>query len=115
KLPGPFLLAMIDMVQTLLSGMAAWHFASVALVLLLIVLFREALWRAVSVVSLVGVWIGGALLFAAAMIVTAEVLLRKGIGALVGTTYVFSGSDEISGYLFAVGTSLSLAYVLVTK
>ena len=106
---------MIDMLQTLLSAMAAWHFVAVAALLLLIVLFREVLWRFVSVVSLVGVWIGGALLFAAAIIVTTEVLLRKGVGALVGTTFIFSGSDEISGYLFAVGTSLSLAYVLVTK
>jgi TRAP-type C4-dicarboxylate transport system permease small subunit len=42
-------------------------------------------------------------------------LLRKGAGALLGTSFLFSGSDEISGYLFAVGTSLSLAYVMVTK
>jgi len=55
------------------------------------------------------------MLFVAAAIVTAEVLLRKGLGALVGTSFVFSGSDEISAYLFAVGTSWSLAHVLMTR
>ena len=55
------------------------------------------------------------MLFAAAAIVTAEVLLRKGVGAILGTGFVFSGSDEISSFLFAVGTSWSMAYVLVTR
>ena len=55
------------------------------------------------------------MMFAAAAIVTAEVLLRKGLGAIVGTGFVFSGSDEISSFLFAVGTSWSLAYVMVTR
>ncbi len=55
------------------------------------------------------------MLFAAAAIVTAEVLLRKGVGAIFGTGFVFSGSDEISSFLFAVGTSWSMAYVLVTR
>ena len=45
-----------------------------------------------------GVWCGGAMMFAAAAIVTAEVLLRKGLGAVFGTGFVFSGSDEISSY-----------------
>ena len=75
----------------------------------------ERLWNAVTAVSRFAIWCGGAMLFAAAAIVTAEVLLRKGAGALFGVSFLFTGSDEISGYLFAVGTSLSLAYVLVTK
>lgn len=106
---------MIDMLHTLLSGMSVWHFAAVAAVLLLMILLRDVLWRVVSGIALAGVWIGGTMLFTAAIIVTAEVLLRKGAAALVGASFMFSGSDEISGYLFAVGTSLSLAYVLVTK
>jgi TRAP-type C4-dicarboxylate transport system permease small subunit len=114
NIPG-LLFAMIDMLRTILSAMPAWQFAAVAIVLVLMVLFRDALWRAISATAIVGVWLGGALLFAAAIIVTAEVLVRKGIGALVGTSFMFSGSDEISGYLFAVGTSLSMAYVMVTK
>ncbi len=55
------------------------------------------------------------MLFAAAGLVTAEVLLRKGLGLLFGSSFVFSGSDEISAYLFAVGTSWSMAYVLVNR
>ncbi len=73
------------------------------------------LWTGVAMLARVGVWCGGAMIFAAAVIVTAEVLLRKGVGALVGTGFVFSGSDEISSYLFAVGTSWSMAHVLVTR
>jgi TRAP-type mannitol/chloroaromatic compound transport system permease small subunit len=75
----------------------------------------ELAWRAVAAVARVAIWIGGALLFAAAAIVSAEVVLRKGLGTLVGSTFVFSGSDEISSYLFAVGTSLSMAHALVTR
>ena len=55
------------------------------------------------------------MLFIAAGIVTAEVLLRKGFGALFGSSFVFSGSDEISAYLFAVGTTWSLTHVLVNR
>lgn len=73
------------------------------------------LWTGVAAIARVAVWLGGAMMFAAAAIVTAEVLLRKGVGALFGTGFVFSGSDEISSFLFAVGTSWSLAYVLVTR
>lgn len=75
----------------------------------------ELAWRAVAAVARVAIWIGGALLFAAAAIVSAEVMLRKGLGTLFGSTFVFSGSDEISSYLFAVGTALSMAHVLVTR
>ena len=73
------------------------------------------LWTGVAMIARVGVWCGGAMMFIAAAVVTAEVLLRKGLGAVVGTGFVFSGSDEISSFLFAVGTSWSLAYVLVTR
>ena len=55
------------------------------------------------------------MLFAAAGLVTAEVLLRKGLGFVFGSSFVFSGSDEISAYLFAVGTSWSMAHVLVNR
>lgn len=106
---------MIDMIRTLVTATPYWQFAAVAIALLLMVLFRDTLWRIVSVMAQIGVWAGAAMLFTAATIVTAEVLLRKGAGALVGSAFLFSGSDEISGYLFAVGTSLSMAYVLVTK
>jgi TRAP-type C4-dicarboxylate transport system permease small subunit len=41
--------------------------------------------------------------------VSAEVVARKLL------TVVYSGSDELAAYLFAVGTTLSLAHVLVTR
>jgi TRAP-type C4-dicarboxylate transport system permease small subunit len=106
---------MIDMISTLLTTTPAWQFVALGIVLLLMIVLRDSLWRVVSAAALAGVWIGAALLFTAAIIVTSEVLLRKGMGALVGTSFMFSGSDEISSYLFAVATSLSMAYVLVTK
>ncbi len=106
---------MVDILNTPIGVIPAWLFAAIALALALLIVQRDPIWHAISVVSQVGVWIGGAMLFAAAIIVTAEVLLRKGAGALIGTSFLFSGSDEISGYLFAVGTSLSLAYVLVHR
>jgi len=75
----------------------------------------ELAWKAVSAVARIAVWVGAGLLFAAAAIVSAEVLSRKGLGPLLGPRFMFSGSDEISAYLFAVGTSLSLAHVLITR
>jgi TRAP-type C4-dicarboxylate transport system permease small subunit len=75
----------------------------------------EPAWKAVAAVARVAVWIGAALLFAAAAVVSAEVISRKGLGPVLGPQFMFSGSDEISAYLFAVGTSLSLAHVLVTR
>lgn len=100
----------------------------------------ERMWSSVTSISRIAIWCGGAMLFAAAGIVTAEVALRKLIPMLIGfcegiaaylgitslssmlagwqdgmRTVMFSGSDEISGYLFAVGTSWSLAYVLCTR
>ncbi len=72
-------------------------------------------WAAVASIALIAIWLGGAMLFVASGIVTAEVVLRKGLGALFGWSFVFSGSDEISSYLFAVGTSWSMTYVLVMR
>ena len=69
----------------------------------------SALWTICGHVSRVAAWIGAAMLIAAAAIVSAEVLLRKGF------TFVFTGSDEIASYLFAMGTALSMSFVLVTK
>lgn len=49
------------------------------------------------------------MLIAAALIVSSEVVLRKIF------TVMYTGSDEIASYLFAVGTSWSLAFVLISK
>ena len=103
------------MLRTLLTAMPAWQFAAVAVGLLLLIVLREPVWKLIAAVAQIGIWVGGAMLFAAAIIVTSEVLLRKGAGAMLGTRFLFSGSDEVSGYLFAVGTSLAMAYVLVSR
>ena len=53
------------------------------------------------------VWFGGALLVLAALIVTVDVILRKLFNISM------AGSDELSGYAFAIATSLSLTYALL--
>lgn len=100
----------------------------------------EALWNALTRIAKAAIVAGFALLLLAAFIVTAEVLVRKAIPlsidiyqwavALFGgdpktagegfrifarDRMTFSGSDEISGYLFAVGTSWSMAHVLISR
>jgi TRAP-type C4-dicarboxylate transport system permease small subunit len=75
----------------------------------------NTLWAGVAALARLAIWCGGAMLFAAAGLVTTEVVLRKGLGALFGSSFVFSGSDEISAYLFAVGTSWSMAHVLIHR
>jgi TRAP-type C4-dicarboxylate transport system permease small subunit len=69
----------------------------------------EGIWRLTATVSRIFAWLGGALLLVAAVLVSTEVVSRKLL------TVVYSGSDEIASYLFAVGTSWSLAHVLVTR
>ncbi|MGE0848383.1 MAG: TRAP transporter small permease subunit [Hyphomicrobiaceae bacterium] len=69
----------------------------------------DKLWAGISRVAQVFAWIGGAMIMVAALIVSTEVICRKLLA------FPFSGSDEIGAYLFAVGTSWSMAYVLVTR
>ncbi|MBO6947301.1 MAG: TRAP transporter small permease [Rhodospirillales bacterium] len=55
------------------------------------------------------VWLGGALLVIAALIVTVDVILRKIFNISM------AGSDELSGYAFGIATSLSLTYALLHR
>jgi TRAP-type C4-dicarboxylate transport system permease small subunit len=64
------------------------------------VLARLALWAA---------WAGGAALLLAAVMVTLDVLARR----LIGVT--MSGSDEITGYVFAGATTWAYAHCLLTR
>jgi TRAP-type mannitol/chloroaromatic compound transport system permease small subunit len=69
----------------------------------------EAVWNVTVKVSRIFAVLGGILLLVAAVLVSAEVFSRKFF------TVVYSGSAEIGAYLFAVGTTWSLSYVLVTR
>jgi TRAP-type C4-dicarboxylate transport system permease small subunit len=69
----------------------------------------ESIWNTTAKVSKFFAFVGGALLLLAAVLVSVEVVCRKFL------TVVYSGSDEMAGYLFAIGTTLSLAHVLVTR
>lgn len=100
----------------------------------------DAVWNWLTRLAKVAILAGCALLFVAALLVTAEVLVRKALPDFIDlVTWVaslvfinvsatavilklwirdhltFSGSDELSGYLFAIGTSWSMAHVLVTR
>lgn len=54
-------------------------------------------------------WAGGGMMLFAALMVTADVLARR----LLGVT--MSGSDEISGYLFAIATALAMPFALLSR
>jgi TRAP-type C4-dicarboxylate transport system permease small subunit len=69
----------------------------------------ETIWNATTKIARLCACFGGILLLAAAVLVSAEVISRKVL------TVVYSGSDEVAAYLFAVGTTWSLAHVLVTR
>ena len=60
-------------------------------------------------VSRVAVWVGGGALMLSAIMVTLDVISRKVIG------FTISGSDEISGYVFAASTTWAYSYCLLTR
>ncbi|SMD09740.1 TRAP transporter small permease subunit [Primorskyibacter flagellatus] len=59
--------------------------------------------------SLFAVWIGGSMMVLAAVMVSVDVLARKILGVTLG------GSDEISGYLFAVATAFAFPYAVMHR
>lgn len=59
--------------------------------------------------SQLAVWFGGALMLVAAIMVSVDVIARKFLGASLG------GSDEISGYLFAISTAFALPYAALHR
>lgn len=59
--------------------------------------------------SRVLVWIGGILILGSAVLVTIEVVLRK------LANYSIGGADELSGYAFAVATTLGFAFALFER
>ena len=55
------------------------------------------------------VWVGGAALLGAAVMVAVDVTFRKAFGITM------SGSDEISGYVFAASTTWAYSYCLLHR
>ncbi len=55
------------------------------------------------------VWCAGALMLAAALLVSVDVLMRKLLVISLG------GADELSGYAFAIGTAWALAFTLLER
>ncbi len=60
-------------------------------------------------ISRAAVWVGGAALLACALLVSGDVILRK----LLSIT--LSGSDEITGYAFAIATTWAYSYCLLHR
>ena len=55
------------------------------------------------------VWLAGALILLAALLVSAEVFLRKFFN------FSFGGADELSGYAFGIATTLAFAFALFER
>ena len=56
-----------------------------------------------------GLWFGGALILAAALLIGIDVTLRKFFNASIG------GADEVAGYALALGTAWSLGATLLDR
>jgi TRAP-type mannitol/chloroaromatic compound transport system permease small subunit len=56
-----------------------------------------------------GVWFGGVLLIATAVLVGVEVVIRKAFSLSIG------GADELSGYALAISSSWALAFTLLER
>ena len=65
--------------------------------------------RALTWLARYAVWLGGAGIIASAVLVTVEVVIRKAFQASLG------GADEVSGYLFAIGTAWALPFALLRR
>ena len=59
--------------------------------------------------SRAGVWVGGALTLASALLISYDVIVRRLFGVTIG------GSDELSGYAFAISTSWALAHAALER
>lgn len=69
----------------------------------------DAIHRFLKKLSLWAVWVAGLALLICAFMVTVDVLCRKFLGVTM------SGSDEISGYVFAAGTTWAYSYCLLNR
>src|SRR5918911_4054581 len=56
-----------------------------------------------------GLWFGGALVLAAAVLIGVDVLMRKFLARSIG------GADELAGYSLAIGTAWGLGAALIDR
>lgn len=63
----------------------------------------------VAALSRAGAWFGGLLLFAAAALIGAEVLLRRLAGVSIG------GADELAGYVLAIASAWAFGFALLAR
>lgn len=59
--------------------------------------------------SRAGLWLGGALILLAAILIAIDVVLRAGFNMSIG------GADELSGYALAIGTAWALGAALLDR
>jgi TRAP-type C4-dicarboxylate transport system permease small subunit len=59
--------------------------------------------------SRAGVWVGGVLTLASALLISYDVIVRRLFGVTIG------GSDELSGYAFAISTTWALSYAALER
>jgi TRAP-type C4-dicarboxylate transport system permease small subunit len=69
----------------------------------------DALMQGVRCLTRFGLWLGGALVLAAAVLIGIDVVLRKFFAQSIG------GADELAGYALAIGTAWSLGAALIDR
>ena len=69
----------------------------------------DALMHGVRRLTRWGLWLGGALVLAAAVLIGIDVCLRKFFAQSIG------GADELAGYALAIGTAWSLGAALIDR
>lgn len=69
----------------------------------------DPLLEAMRLVCRVGAWFGGFFLFAAALLISVEIFIRKAFSISTGA------SDELSGYWFAIATTFAFGFTLLER
>jgi TRAP-type C4-dicarboxylate transport system permease small subunit len=69
----------------------------------------DAVMQGVRRLTRFGLWLGGALVLAAAVLIGIDVVLRKFFAQSIG------GADELAGYALAIGTAWSLGAALIDR
>jgi TRAP-type C4-dicarboxylate transport system permease small subunit len=69
----------------------------------------DALMQGVRRLTRLGLWLGGALVLAAAVLIGIDVVMRKFFATSIG------GADELAGYALAIGTAWGLGATLIDR